>query len=126
MCAEDVQFWQTWPSHTLSSSELIGPEESENDGTVLTSDLQEAIAELCEKGSSNPTIDNISSWLDGGEEENIQIMTDEEIINSVLEDNSENEQESSTPPIIRTISHDDSVSAFNTCYKWAVKRSPEY
>jgi hypothetical protein len=47
-------------------------------------------------------------------------MTDEEIINIVLEDdNSENEQESSTPPIIRTILHDDAISAFNTCYKWA-------
>jgi hypothetical protein len=30
--------------------------ESENDGTALTSDLQEAVAELCEKGSSGPTI----------------------------------------------------------------------
>jgi hypothetical protein len=38
----------------------------------------------------------------------------------VLEyDNSENEQESSTPPNIRTVRHDDAVSAFNTCYKWA-------
>jgi hypothetical protein len=46
-------------------------------------------------------------------------MTDEEIINSVLEDNSENEQESSTPPIIRTIRHDDAMRAFNTCYKCA-------
>jgi hypothetical protein len=47
-------------------------------------------------------------------------MTDEEIINNVLEDdNSENEQESSTPPIILTIRHDDTMSAFNTCYKWA-------
>jgi hypothetical protein len=41
-------------------------------------------------------------------------MTDEEIMNNVLEDNSE----SSTPPIIRTIRHDDAMSAFNTCYKW--------
>jgi hypothetical protein len=42
------------------------------------------------------------------------------MINIVLEDdNSENEQESSTPPIIRTIRHDDVVSVFNTCYKWA-------
>jgi hypothetical protein len=40
-----------WPSHPLSScsSELTGPEESENDGTVLTYDLQEAIAELCKR-----------------------------------------------------------------------------
>jgi hypothetical protein len=38
----------------------------------------------------------------------------------VLEDdNSENEQESSTPLIIRTVRHDDAISAFNTCYKWA-------
>jgi hypothetical protein len=47
-------------------------------------------------------------------------MTDEEIINNVLEDdNSENEQESSTPPNIRTTRHDDAMSALNTCYKWA-------
>jgi hypothetical protein len=47
-------------------------------------------------------------------------MRDEEIINNVLEDaKSENEQESGTPPIIRTIRHDDVMSAFNTCYKWA-------
>jgi hypothetical protein len=47
-------------------------------------------------------------------------MTDEEILNNVLEDdNSENEQESSTLPIIRTIRHDDAMSAFNTCRKWA-------
>jgi hypothetical protein len=47
-------------------------------------------------------------------------MTDEEIINNVLEDdNSKNEYESSTPPIIRTKRHDDAMSAFNTCYKWA-------
>jgi hypothetical protein len=47
-------------------------------------------------------------------------MTDEEIINNVLEgDNRENEQESSTPPIFRTMWHDDAMSAFNTCYKWA-------
>jgi hypothetical protein len=47
-------------------------------------------------------------------------MTDEEMINNVLEDdNSENDQESSTPPIIRTIRQDDTVSAFSTCYKWA-------
>jgi hypothetical protein len=47
-------------------------------------------------------------------------MTDEEILNIVLEDgNSENEQESSTPPIIRTIRHDDAMSAFNTCCKRA-------
>jgi hypothetical protein len=119
MCAEDVQFWQTWPSHPLSSgsSELTGPEESENGGTVLTSGLQEAIAELCEKGSSDPTITDVSNWPAGGEEENIQIMTDEEIINNVLQDNSENEQESSTPPIIRTIRHDDATNAFNVCYK---------
>jgi hypothetical protein len=31
------------------------------DGTVLTSDLQEAIAELCEKGSPGPTIADIIS-----------------------------------------------------------------
>jgi hypothetical protein len=47
-------------------------------------------------------------------------MTDEKIINNVLEgDNSENEQASSTPLIICTIQHDDATSAFNTCYKWA-------
>jgi hypothetical protein len=58
-------------------------------------------------------------WLAGGGEENLQIMTDEEIINNVLEDNnSENEQESSAPLIIRTIRHDDATSASNTCYKW--------
>jgi hypothetical protein len=45
-------------------------------------------------------------------------MTDQEIINNVREDdNSENEQESSTPPIIRTIGHDDAMSAFNTAEK---------
>jgi hypothetical protein len=42
-------------------------------------------------------------------------MTDEEVINSVLEDdNRKNEQESSTPPIIRVIWYDDAMSAFNT------------
>jgi hypothetical protein len=46
-------------------------------------------------------------------------MIDEDIINNVIEDNSESEQESSTPRIIRTIRHDDVMSAFNTCYKWA-------
>jgi hypothetical protein len=71
---------------------------------VLTSDLQEAIAELCENGSSGPTIADISNWLAGGEEENLQIVADEEIINNVLEDdNRKNEQESSTPPNILTI-----------------------
>jgi hypothetical protein len=59
-------------------------------------------------------------WLAGGEEENLQIMTDEEIINNVLDDdNSENEQESSTPPIIRTIRRDGAMSASNTCSEWA-------
>jgi hypothetical protein len=47
---------------------------------------------MCEKGLSGPTIADISNWLAGGEEENHQIMTDEEIINNVLEDNSESEQ----------------------------------
>jgi hypothetical protein len=71
---------------------------------VLTSDLQEGIAELCEKGSSGPKIADISNWLAGGKEENLQIVTDEETINNVLEeDNDENEQESSSPPIIHTI-----------------------
>jgi hypothetical protein len=38
----------------------------------------------------------------------------------VLEDdNSENEQESSTPPNIRTVRHDDAMSAYNTRFKWA-------
>jgi hypothetical protein len=47
-------------------------------------------------------------------------MTDEEIISSVLEDdNSENEQESCTLPIILTVWQDDAMSAFNPCYKWA-------
>jgi DNA-directed RNA polymerase specialized sigma subunit len=104
-----------WPSHSLSSgnNELTGPEESENDGTVLASDLQEAITELCQKGSSHPTIADISNWLAGGEEEILQIMTDEEIINNVLEDdNNKNEQESSTPLIIRTI-RNDVMSTFN-------------
>jgi hypothetical protein len=51
---------------------------------------------------------------------NLQIMTVEERINSVLEDDSsENEQESSTPPIIHTIRQDDAMSAFSMCYKWA-------
>jgi hypothetical protein len=51
-------------------------------------------------------------------------MTDEEIINNVLQDdNSENEQESGTPLIIRSIRHDDAMSAFNTCYKWAEKHT---
>jgi hypothetical protein len=57
-----------------------------------------------------------------GGEENFQIMTDEEIINNVLEDNTENKQESSTPPNIPTIRHGDAVSAFNTCYKWAEEK----
>jgi hypothetical protein len=36
--------------------------------------------------------------------ENLQIMTDYKIINSVLEDdNSKNEQKSNTPPIMRPI-----------------------
>jgi hypothetical protein len=49
-------------------------------------------------------------------------MIVEEIINNVLEDdNSENEQESNTPQIIRTIRHDDTMSAFNMCYNWAEK-----
>jgi hypothetical protein len=81
------------PSHPLSSgsSELTGQEESENDGAVLTSDLQEAIPELCEKDRSGPTIADISNyWLAGGEEENLQIVTEEEIIKNVLENNSEN------------------------------------
>jgi hypothetical protein len=110
-----------WPSHLLSSgsSELTGPEESESDGAVLTSGLQEAIAELCEKGSAGPTIADISNWLAGGVEENLQFMTDEQIINNVLENNSQNEQESSTPPIIRTVQHDNAMSALNVCYKWA-------
>jgi hypothetical protein len=47
-------------------------------------------------------------------------MTDEEMNSNVLDDdNSENGQESSTPPIVRTMRHDDALSAFNTCYKWA-------
>jgi hypothetical protein len=47
-------------------------------------------------------------------------MTDEEIINNVLEDNnSKNEQELSTATNIRTIRHDDYMSAFSMCYKWA-------
>jgi hypothetical protein len=47
-------------------------------------------------------------------------MTDEETINNALEDdNCENEQEASAPPIIRTIRHDDVRSAINMCYKWA-------
>jgi hypothetical protein len=38
----------------------------------------------------------------------------------VLEDdNSENEEESNTSPIICTIQHDDAMNAFNTCHKWA-------
>jgi hypothetical protein len=38
----------------------------------------------------------------------------------VLEDdNSKNEQQSNTPTIICTIQHDDAMSAFNTCHKWA-------
>jgi hypothetical protein len=62
----------------------------------------------------------LSNWLAGDDEENFQIMTDEEIINNVLVDNnSENQQESSTPPIICKIRHNDAMSAFNTCYKWA-------
>jgi hypothetical protein len=71
----------------------------ENDGTVLTSDLEE-------RGSSGRTVVDIAdvgNWLVGGEEENLQIMIDEGVINNVLEDNSENEQESSIPPIIHTI-----------------------
>jgi hypothetical protein len=57
----------------------------------------------CVKGSSGPTIADICNWLAGGEEDN----------------NRENEQELSTPPIIHTIRHDDATSAFNMCYKWA-------
>jgi hypothetical protein len=50
-------------------------------------------------------------------------MTDEEIINNVLEDdNSENEQESSIPPIIRTIQHDDAMSAVNGQKKTTCKQ----
>jgi hypothetical protein len=47
------------------------------------------------------------------------IMTDKELSNIVLQDdeNSENEKESSTSLIIRTIRHDDAMSVFNTCYK---------
>jgi hypothetical protein len=72
------------------------------------------------KGSSRPTIADTSNWLAGGEEENLQIERDEEIINNMLEgNNSENEQESSTPLIICTVRHDDTMSAFNTCYKLA-------
>jgi hypothetical protein len=56
---------------TSSISEHTGPEESENDGTVVTSDLQEAIAELCEKGSSGPTITDIINRPARGEEENL-------------------------------------------------------
>jgi hypothetical protein len=57
-------------------------------------------------------------------------MTDEEIINNGLEnDNSENQRESSTIQIIRTVRHDDTMSAFNKCYingkgKKNVKLSP--
>jgi hypothetical protein len=51
-------------------------------------------------------------------------MTDEEIFNNVLKDeNSENEQESSTPRIISTIRHGDAMRAFNTCYKWAAENN---
>jgi hypothetical protein len=77
-----------WSSHPLSSgsSALPRPEESKNDGTVLTYDLQEGTAELCEKSTSGPKVTDMSNWLAGGEEENLQIMTDEEIINNVLED----------------------------------------
>jgi hypothetical protein len=43
-------------------------------------------------------IADIRNWLAGGEEENLEIKTDEEIIDNLLEDyNSENDQESSTP-----------------------------
>jgi hypothetical protein len=75
---------------------------------------------MCENGSSGPTIADRSNWLAGGEEENLQIMTDDEIINNMLEDNnSENEQDSSTPPIICTIQHGDAMSAFSVCYNCA-------
>jgi hypothetical protein len=47
-------------------------------------------------------------------------MTDEKITNKALEDdNIENVLMSSTPPIIRTIQHDDVMSVSNTCYKGA-------
>jgi hypothetical protein len=53
-------------------------------------------------------------------------MTCEEIINNVLEaNNSKNEQESSTPPITRTIPHADAMSAFNMCYKWAEENNEQ-
>jgi hypothetical protein len=109
-----------WLSHSLSSgsSELTRQEELENDARVLTFDLQEAIAKLYVNFSSGPTVADISNWLAGGVKENLQIMTYQEMINNALEDNnSENEQESSTPLNIRTIQHDDAMSALNTCYK---------
>jgi hypothetical protein len=59
---------------------------------------------MSEKGSSGAAISGINNWIAGGEEEDLHIMTDEEIISNGLEDdNGENKQESCTPPpIIRT------------------------
>jgi hypothetical protein len=49
-------------SHPLysGSSELTGPEKSDIDGTVINSDLQQAIAELSEKGSSESKLNSVT------------------------------------------------------------------
>jgi hypothetical protein len=54
-------------------------------GWYSTSVLQEAIAELCEQDSYGTIIADICNCLAVSEEENLQIMTDEEIINNALE-----------------------------------------
>lgn len=85
--------------------------------TILTSDLQETLLRLYEKDVSGPTIDDINYWLVVDEEKHRQVMTDEDIINSVLKNyNSKNEQDSNTSSIMCTVTHYNILSVFNICF----------
>ncbi|XP_023214935.1 jerky protein homolog-like [Centruroides sculpturatus] len=119
-----ISSWKRlWPSHPLISSRSKITESAERDNTVLNSDLQEAIAELCERvniSSETTSVNEVNNWLAGSDEENLQITIDEETINNMKEDdNTQDENMTDTMRNVHLEHCKEILSAFNTCLKWA-------
>jgi hypothetical protein len=96
----------------------------EEESTDIVGDAsQEMICSLIKKINPDATVNesDVTEWTRGRGENEFTFKTDDDIVRSVMEVSKDEEEEGKTQVVAITVNHEDAVSHFNHCIKWATE-----
>lgn len=130
---KDVVFYLTaaWDSVKpqlirTSWNKILGKESTQEENTEVIDEASQAtIRDLVRiiRPEAEISESEIVEWVEGREENEIAVKTDDEIVQETLNDPDIDEEENETTQVARAVKHEDAVTHFNQCINWAMENN---